>query len=118
MAVGENTERLWSSLDNYAYLTHEMTAAIRQNLLTDVLICIEEQGIDNADMASDYMYLHHHHSSSSFSSIHIHLDKGSEHVPFYGVGNTGCPCICQLPHAYSQQSSHIQTMSYDALLYF
>ena len=63
----------WFKVPHYAYMTHEMTAANRQDILTDVLIYIAEQGTDNADMASDYMYLHHHHLSSPFSSIHIHF---------------------------------------------
>ena len=50
MADGENTERLWSKLDQFAYMSREMTPANRQDLLTDVLIHIGEQGTLNAGM--------------------------------------------------------------------
>ena len=44
MADGENTECLWSKLDQFAYMSREMTPANRQDLLTMFSYTLESRG--------------------------------------------------------------------------
>lgn len=48
MADGENVERLWSSLGLLAYITREMSATTRQDLLVDSLLHISRKCIAQA----------------------------------------------------------------------
>ena len=48
MADGENIERFWSSLGQLAYITREMSASPRQDLLVDALLHMGKKVLVNA----------------------------------------------------------------------